>query len=658
MLGILYLVITILLGWYVCGPFLGKSVNSENWSGNNIWLYIPASIGTGVIFTGWTTYLVSRAASVWGNFENPLIIGNTVTMVSVMLIFAGLWYRGFKKERLSEKLITDKKLFTVEAVFFVLMMLFFTWILFYVFHAVNGRLYSGFTVFGDYAPHTAMMRSFSLENNYPTQYPHFGGEDVKYHFMFQFLVGNLEFLGMRIDVAYNVLSSLVLEGFIMLLYSLVQRIIKSVAAGIITVFFFLFRSSISFWIYAWENLKAGTLWQALTTNTLFIGYTPNENWGLWNFNVYLNQRHLALGMIVVAFVIWLYLDRLEVSMNRGDSGIIWIKNRMFAANAWRFQKPSTAVFAGILLGACSFWNGAAVIGGLLILFGFAACSDGKLDYALTALITILLSFLQTSAFIDGNSMKVSFYWGFIAEDKSLFGVIKYLFIMSGVFFLGILIPMLAFAWKERTIMCAFLLPTVFAFTISLTPDINVNHKYIMISYAFLSMFWAGVLVQMWRRFWGLKFAAVILAVLLTVTGIYDFVVILLDNDKQHRVSVNLESNLTKWLSDTLEHDDLLLTPQYSMNEITMSGVMLYSGWPYYAWSAGYNTYYRAERAVEIYTSDDTEYVNRLIEEEKISYIVYEDDMTYEQHTCREDIIAEICTLVFTTDDGRIRIYES
>ena len=121
---------------------------------------------------------------------------------------------------------------------------------------------------------------------------------------------------------------------------------------------------------------------------------------------------------------------------------------------------------------------------------------------------------------------------------------KYLLIMSGIFFLGIIIPALVVKWKERAVVCSFLLPTIFAFTISMTPDINVNHKYVMISYAFLAMFWAGMLVNMWKRFWGMKAGAGVLAVLLTITGIYDFVVILLDNDVRHRVSVNMGSNLT------------------------------------------------------------------------------------------------------------------
>ena len=31
----------------------------------------------------------------------------------------------------------------------------------------------------------------------------------------------------------------------------------------------------------------------------------------------------------------------------------------------------------------------------------------------------------------------------------------------------------------------------------MTPDINVNHKYIMISYAFLTIFWAWTICNFW-----------------------------------------------------------------------------------------------------------------------------------------------------------------
>ena len=175
--------------------------------------------------------------------------------------------------------------------------------MFYMFHMNNGILYSGFTVYGDYAPHTAMIRSFSAGNNFPTQYPHFGGEDVKYHFMFQFLTGNLEYLGMRIDLAYNVISIMALWGFLVFLCQLIQRITGKMTASVFAMLLFFFRCGMAFFHFVIEHAKAGDLGKALAENSSFIGYTANENWGLWNFNLYLNQRHLAFGMLLAAIAI-------------------------------------------------------------------------------------------------------------------------------------------------------------------------------------------------------------------------------------------------------------------------------------------------------------------------------------------------------------------
>ena len=73
--------------------------------------------------------------------------------------------------------------------------------------------------------------------------------------------------------------------------------------------------------------------------------------------------------------------------------------------------------SSLLIGMTSFWNGAAVIGGLLILMGFAVCSDGKLDYLITAVTAVVFSVLQTRLFMKGSSVEAAFQWGFIAEDK-------------------------------------------------------------------------------------------------------------------------------------------------------------------------------------------------------------------------------------------------
>ena len=536
---------------------------------------------------------------------------------------------------------------------------FVTWIMFYVFHMKDGVMYSGFSVYGDYAPHTAMMRSFSRGNNFPTQYPHYGGQDVKYHFMFQFLVGNLEYLGLRLDLGYNLVSILSLVGFLMVLYAISYRMFFSSWAGACSLLFFFFRSGTAFWRYLWENIRTGNLIQALTENTVFIGYTTNENWGLWNFNVYLNQRHLAFGLLIVTLVLWVFMDWLEAGCSAPERGVRWIKNRIFTKKAWLCVHSENALLAGMLLGLTSFWNGAAVIGGLLILMGFAVFSDGKLDYLILAVTSVIFSVLQTKIFIWGNAVSPSFYWGFLSENKSITGVLWYLIQMSGVFFVGaVLIAFFLRERRQRAALVSFLFPLIFAFCMSLTPDIAVNHKYIMIAYAFLAIFWSFAVLKLFQRKIGGKIVAVLLAIALSITGIYDFVVILKDNDSGHRVTVNMKSELTEWLAEHLDHNDLILTPEYSINEVTMSGVMMYMGWPYYAWSAGYDTYDRAAKAKEIYRSTDAEAIKNLVKQEKITYVLYEAGMQYEQEACREDTIASAFTLVYESEDGRIRIYET
>lgn len=651
MLGIIYVLLIFLLGRELV-PKAGRT---------RLWLFLPASFGLGALAMGWTSYAAAFAAGVCLKWENPLFYGNLVAMAGAGAVLVFRYVCRSKKKAVLPAFTAQ------EAVFFLFLLAFLTWIMFYVFYIKDGILYSGFTVYGDYAPHTAMMRSFSLGDNFPTQYPHFGGEDVKYHFMFQFLVGNLEYLGIRLDIAYNMLSVFALLGFLMMLYSIGRRITGSGAAGVVTVALFFFRSSFTFFRYLWEHLRAGDLLKTLAENTSFIGYTPNEDWGLWNFNVYLNQRHLAFGLLIAALVLWYYLDLVEAGCSHSEKGLAWMKNRLFSAEAWKMRNPEGALAAGLALGLTAFWNGAAVIGGLLILLGFAVFSDGKLDYLATAVTAVLFSVLQSKVFIRGSAVEAGFYWGFISEDKSPAGVLWFLIQMSGIFFAGavLLLPLL----KKRlhrvlTVSCLF--PVVFAFCFSLTPDITVNHKYIMISYAFLAVLWAGVLTGLWKGKDGSRrsaavirrAAAVLLAVCLTATGIYDFVVILRNNGPGHRVTVNMESTLTDWLAEHLDSGDLLLTPEYSMSETTMSGVMMYLGWPYYAWSAGYDTYGRAQKAVEIYTSEDPAAVDRLVKEEKITYILFEEGMEFEGAVCREDTIRELYTMVYQSDDGRIRIYET
>lgn len=665
MLGIIYLILCMLTGMEMAGCLFPRQTTER---GNRIWVVLPAAFGMGILMLTWAVYILSWMFSICAGAEHPLFYGNLIVFLVDILLLSGIFRWKKKKQQkmfvISERMISRKWILKKELLLFGILTVFVTWMMFYVFHMKDGILYSGFSVYGDYAPHTAMMRSFSRGNNFPTQYPHYGGQDVKYHFMFQFLVGNLEYLGLRLDLGYNLVSILSLAGFLMVLYGISYRMFKSFWAGAAAIVFFFFRSGTALWRYLWEHLQARDLVRTLEENTAFIGYTTNENWGLWNFNVYLNQRHLAFGLLMAAVAVWIFMDWVEAGCSHKEQGFLWVRNRFFTKEAWICRNVGTAILLGLFLGLTAFWNGAALIGGLLILAGLAVFSDGKLDYAICAGLAVLFSELQSKIFVSGSVMSPSFYWGFLADNKSISGVLWYLVEISGFFFVGMIVAAVFLKRGQRTVLMGCLLPMAFAFLVSLTPDINVNHKYVMISYAFVTVFWGWIVRCVFlagknsRKKWAGRAAAAVLCICLSATGIYDYVIILRDNDSAHRMTVNMESSLTDWLSANLKKNDLLLTPEYTMNEVTMSGAMLYCGWPYYAWSAGYDTGYRAGQAVLIYTTDDPELLKAAVKQEKITYILFEEDMEFEQQECREDIIRETYPLVYTSEDGRIRIYET
>ena len=632
----------------------------------NIWGRIAAGIGIGYLISGWIAYIVSYFSKVVLGLTHPKVYGNIASIV-VMLLIAFLL---IAKDKTKTSFNTTKK----ESAFFIILFAFILWTMFYVFHVTteNGKelIKSGVTIFSDFAPHTAMIRSFSLHDNFPTQYPHYGGVDVKYHFMFQFLAGNLEYLGLRIDWAFNWISATSLWGFLVLLYFIAKKVTGYAAAGVITIFMFFCRSSFAA-LDKIVNALADGSWSEFFSNSQFIGYTNHEDWGLWNYNVFLNQRHLGFGLLIAAIAIMYFIDRLEwlddIEVNgegrlaRLKSGCVMVGKHIAASkDAWTISSGwKTAAVVGLMLGALSFWNGAVVVATLLILFGFAVWSDHKLDYAVTAVITLILTFIQTNFFMDksvGQSIGVTYQFGFLADELTMPGVITYLIKLAGIYFIGVVVLMLVLRPSFKAMIFSFILPVIFAFTVSMTPDIAVNHKYVIIATIFLNIFFAYVIVRLWKNWRGVltKCIAVILIVLLTVTGAYDLLTIY--NSDKNAVGIDLDSKLTEWLKDNVKETDLVLTGEDSMSETTFAGIMLYNGWPYYAWSAGYDTNYRAAQAVKIYTTDSKEELKALTAQEHITYILYEEGTEIEGQQCEESMIREVYPEVYRSEDGRIRIY--
>ena len=694
MIGVFYLILCFCIGWVICSfafPKLDQYTKTDCFkrkiSVNPYMLLVPAWFVTGTLALTWAVYLT---AYLYREAKQPLLYADWIVMPAACIVIAFATMKRRHRKNIKVSLITekDRKTLRYEVLFLLAVSILAVTLMRTTFFVKSQELYIGVSVFSDFSPHIAMIRSFSHGNNFPTAYPHYAGEDIRYHFMFQFLAGNLEYLGLRIDYAFNIPSILSFISAFMLLYLLAVKITGKLSAGIFACLFFAFRSSKTLFTYL-AGLPEGTkLLDALSQNRNFISSTPNEDWGLWNLNVYCNQRHFAFGLAVVFFLLILFLPNLyemfeditryrqsrrSVRKKAGSKGMKSsgkktgelqgiIRLVFFTKESWMGKDKRTAVSAGILLGSLSFFHGAAVIGVLIILFVMAVFSKRRLEYLITALIAVALALLQAKFFIHGAAVSMKFFFGFLAENKTIFGVASYLERLLGVLPLVLLIAFYIQKAAGKYLLFAFLAPLFFAFTVLLTVDVAVNHKYIMMSCILLGIFAAAAVAELLeqRNLWS-GMIGIFLFLLLTATGVYDFTTVLKKNTPDTAVVLELQDPLTQWVDENSTSQDIFLTSNYTVNQVVLGGAMLYEGWQYYPWSAGYDTDYRTEQVKQMYEASQPEELAALIKAENIRYIIVDhDNRISTDYILNENTIQETYACVYFAGEGewKTSIYDT
>ncbi|MBR5420173.1 MAG: hypothetical protein IK115_03380 [Lachnospiraceae bacterium] len=653
MLGILYIALCILSGKQIVERFAPGLRQSGTPA---VFCVLPASFLAGTLALSWPCYFLAYLASTLGGSRHPLFFANLMVMPAAAVFIALCEFRRFRKEKASFSLPSVSGRFLLRCLPWLLLVCFVTGMCYRSFFVRDGIIHIGYSVFSDFATHLGMIRSFSYGNNFPTQYSHFGGEDIRYHFMFQFLAGNLEYLGLRLDHAFNIPSILSMLSACLLLFSYARKRTGSAAAAGLSVFFMIFHSSPSLFRWLSELPKGGFDLADFLYRKTFFSYTPKEDWGLWNYKVYLNQRHLAFGMAMV-FLVLLLCDE----AGRKTEG----EKESLLRTALR------GIFPGVLLGLTAFWNGAMVIGGLGVLFVFALFSKEKPKYLMLAVCALLLSLLQSAAFVRGSAVSPSVEFGFIAENPTFFGSLGYLLALSGVL---LILAAAAFVCnaRARVPVAAFSMPLIFGFFASLTPDITVNHKYLMLSFILLGIPVAGFITSLCTNrkpecddedpekeksgpvSIASYAAAAILLLLLTATGIYECRIVY--NIDRDNLKFAREDALTLWVKENSCSQDLWLTDMYSNHASVLGGAMLYYGWPYYAWSAGYDTNGREAKVRQLFSEGDPQRMRKEMEEAGIRFVLVDDGLRFSaDYLVREDVIASAFPCVFSYGD--VAVYD-
>jgi sugar lactone lactonase YvrE len=543
------------------------------------------------------------------------------------------------------------------------------------FNSKGGKLQIANPEYSDFGPNTALIQSFAVGHNFPTEYPHFSGDRIRYHFLFYFQAGNLEFLGLDPAWSLNLLSITTLVAMLVIVMTLGEVLFNSRAVGRLGSLLFFFFGSLSYVPFLRKQASVRAAIQAITHQRDYLQTVfpyRGEAWGTWSQVTYLNQRHFASAIgilfLVLVFLVIRYRavaakraearaasetmtpqpnglpDTAPVSVSANPSGLQDVRESQIEMPSVSVAIPSTEktatiaepfiatlgpfIFSGVLIGLLPMWNSAVFIGAAAILgllFILYPLRPQMLALAVTAGLIALPQMLFLSTGSGRAHMPNLLHWGYTIDHPTVANVAKYLAFTFGFKWFLIALALVFATNLQRRFFLAFLSLIAVAFCFQFTIEVLANQKFIHVWVIIANLFVAFALWRLWRlsvagtTLPG-KFVAIAATLLIIPGGIIDFFPI--HNTGWSEVTYRNDP-LMDWLNKNTTPREIFLTDRFVNHPLLMAGRRVFYGWPYYAWSAGYDASKRDRVYIELFESRDPWKLYRLLKENGINYVGFD-----------------------------------
>jgi hypothetical protein len=700
MLALIYLGVAICVGDFLCRRFY-RFVSVAH--------RCVAAILVGLLVSSWFTYLAGLA---FWRAARPLLWGNLLFFVaSVALLTWPKWKSRFvKPSEAGTNVGRATTLYFPRAegsgmgdwLFIVGYAVLVSWMMFASFTSGGGKLKIANAQYSDFGPNTAIIQSFAVGHNFPTEYPHFSGDRIRYHFLFYFQAGNLEFLGLDPAWSLNLLSIITLVAMLVLAMVLGEVVFNSRVVGRLGSLLFFFFGSLSYVPFLQKQGSVRAAIQAIMHRGEYLATIfpyRGEQWGTWSQVTYLNQRHFASAigilLLVLIFLVIRYRTRpvkqakiyhsTETAMPEpdtltesvpaivsddatpGDSlaeskteiastaVAIEAKEAVVITESFRSTLPGF-IFSGVLLGLVPMWNSAvfiaaaAVLGGLFVLFPLRR---QMLFLAVTAGVIALPQMLYLSTGKGRAVMPRLLHWGYTIDQPTALNVAKYLGFTFGFKWVLIALALVFASSLQRRLFLAASSLIAVAFCFQFTIEVLANQKFLHIWVIIANLFVAFGLWRLWRLSLGGttlpgKFLASVLFLLIIPGGLIDFFPI--HNTGWSEVTYKNDPFID-WLKKNTTPRDIFLTDRFVNHPILMAGRRVFYGWPYYSWGAGYDATKRDRLYIELFETRDPWKLFHLLKENGIRYVAFDGAVRQAQFIKRpnEQVYATYFPKVFEDD---------
>lgn len=311
-----------------------------------------------------------------------------------------------------------------------------------------------------------------------------------------------------------------------------------------------------------------------------------------------------------------------------------------------------ALILGVLLGLTTFWNGSMLIGALMLLGGTFLFSHKKIELILIAVLSLAICFGLTYFFVGNQaSVQPEWWFGMLAYPKNTKTIFTYYALLLGIMPLLYLFSLITASKRHKILLVLFLIPFLFANTVKITPDVNANHKFIIVSQIGTALGCALVIYSFWKfRNVFYKFLTLLLFFALTSTGVYDYFTFY----KLNKITINHpeKDKLKLWVIKNTDPKDTFLTPMLAVHPILLAGRSIFFGWPYFAWSAGYPTHIRMPQYERLYAAETEKEFKFLLMGTSIDYMLHEVGYMHELKW-QNGIYQKILKIVYQDDSKRI-----
>jgi len=461
---------------------------------------------------------------------------------------------------------------------------------------------------------------------------------------------------------------------LILAMTLGEVVFNSRTVGRLGSFLFFFFGSLSYVPFLHRQGSVRAAIQAIRQQREFLPTIfpyRGEQWGTWSQVTYLNQRHFASAigilLLVLIFLVIRYrmrpkrskappsIDSItaqpnpppEIAADTGPEDATRPENvsepisdmtsasvapepkQQVVVTTERFRDTLPgSVFSGVLLGLLPMWNSAVFIAAaaiLAVLFILFPLRGQMLVLAITAGVIALPQMLYLSTGSGRASTPRLLHWGYTLDHPTAVNVAKYLGFTFGFKWLLIALALVFASSLQRRLFVAVSSLILVAFSFQFTIETLANQKFLHIWVIIANLFVAFALWRLWRLSLGGttlpgKFVATVLFLLIIPGGVIDFFPI--HNTGWSEVTYRNDP-LIDWLKKNTTPRDIFLTDRFVNHPILMAGRRVFYGWPYYAWSAGYNASNRDRVYTELFENKDPWKVYHLLKENGISYVAYD-----------------------------------